>query len=160
MNHLDEMVIGQNHLLKRSILLLKAWMTYESSLLGSQLACMATYGMYILAVYIFNNYGKDKDGIMVIKTEMQFLRKFFNVFGSFDWDKYMVTVYGPVRIQNFYDRLRDEFNFDINALAISERAFFFGFYKQEESLEGLLATPADLKPLLDKYSALRLLSYS
>ena len=35
MNFFDDKVIGQNHLLKRSIIMLKAWMTYESSLLGS-----------------------------------------------------------------------------------------------------------------------------
>ena len=35
MNHLDKKVIGQDHLMKRSIMLLKSWMTYESSLLGS-----------------------------------------------------------------------------------------------------------------------------
>ena len=58
MNFVDERVIGRDHLLKRSILLLKAFLTYESSLLGSQLACMATYGLYTLAIYIFNNYNK------------------------------------------------------------------------------------------------------
>lgn len=35
MNHLNDNVIKQNNLLKRSIILLKAWMTYEGSLLGS-----------------------------------------------------------------------------------------------------------------------------
>ena len=58
MNHLDKKVIGQDHLMKRSIMLLKSWMTYESSLLGSQLACMATYALYTLVIYIFNNYSK------------------------------------------------------------------------------------------------------
>lgn len=126
MNHFDTRVVGQDHLLKRSIMLLKAWMTYESSLLGSQLACMATYGMYTLCIYVYNNYAKDQQGRVVINTEMQFLRKFFHVFGNFDWDKYMITIFGPIRIQGWYERLRDEFNFDINLLALSERLQFFG----------------------------------
>ena len=75
---------------------------------------MATYGMYTLVLFIFNNYGKDKNGQPLIKTEMEFLRTFFKVFSQFDWDKYIVTIYGPIRIQNFYDRLRDECNFDMN----------------------------------------------
>ena len=52
---------------------------------------------------------------------MQFLRKFFQIFGNFDWEKYMITIYGPVRVQNFYERLRDEFGFDMHLLAINER---------------------------------------
>ena len=102
MNFIDEQVIGKDHLLKRSILLLKAFLTYESSLLGSQLACMATYGLYTLAIYIFNNYNKENE----IQNEMQFFNKFYEIFGHFDWDKYMVSIYGPIRIQNFYDKLR------------------------------------------------------
>lgn len=35
MNHFNEKLIGNNHLLKKSIILLKAFLTYESSLLGS-----------------------------------------------------------------------------------------------------------------------------
>jgi hypothetical protein len=96
-------------------------MTYESSLLGSQLACMATYGMYTLSIYVFNNFSKDQNGNCVINTELDFLKKFFHVFGNFDWDKYMITIFGPIRSQGWYERLRDEFNFDINELAISER---------------------------------------
>jgi DNA polymerase sigma len=108
MNHFDRHVVGQDHLLKRSIMLLKAWMTYESSLLGSQLACMATYALYTLVIYIFNNYSEG------IKSEMQFFRKFFEILGDFDWDKHLITIYGPIRIQNLYDKLRDECNFDLN----------------------------------------------
>ena len=144
MNHLDTNIIGQDHLLKRSILLLKAWMTYESSLLGSQLACMATYGMYTLSLYVFNNYGIDSKKNKLITTEMQFLRKFFEVFGEFDWDKHMVTIYGPVRIMNSYDRLRDECNFDMNQLALNERMHYFGFTSQEESLSSMMVKPSDL----------------
>jgi hypothetical protein len=75
---------------------------------------MATYGMYTLCIYVFNNYSKDAQGRVVISSEMQFLRKFFHVFGNFDWDKYMITIFGPIRIQGWYERLRDEFNFDVN----------------------------------------------
>lgn len=123
MNYFDTKVVGRKHLLKRSILLLKAWMTYESSLLGSQLACLATYGMYTLAIYIFNNFSVDKNGQPLIVNEMDFLRKFFDVFGKFDWDEQIITIYGSIRKQGlkWQDRLKDEFNFDISAMAMSER---------------------------------------
>lgn len=42
--------------LKDSILLLKAWMTYEASLLGSHAANMATYALYVLVVFLVNNF--------------------------------------------------------------------------------------------------------
>ena len=101
MNYFDQKVIGQNHLLKRSIMLLKSWFTYESSLLGSQLACMATYGLYTLVIYVFTNYGKatcDGAGGLEIKTEWEVFKKFFEIFDNFDWDKYMITIFGPIRI--------------------------------------------------------------
>jgi hypothetical protein len=39
--------VGQDDLLKKSILLLKSWMTYDGNLLGSHAANMATYALYI-----------------------------------------------------------------------------------------------------------------
>jgi hypothetical protein len=57
---------------------------------------------------------------------MQLFRLYFEVFGKFDWDKYMITIFGPVRIQNFYEKLRDECNFDMYQLAMKEREAFFG----------------------------------
>ena len=71
----------------------------------------------------------------------------------------MVTIFGPVRIQNIYDRLRDEFSFDHDLLALSDRMLYFGHSSMQESVGCLLATPDDLKPHIEKYSALRILSY-
>ena len=54
----------------------------------------------------------------------------------------MITIYGPVRIQNFYDRLRDECNFDMNQLAMQERKKgFFAYQTEEESLANLTLKP-------------------
>lgn len=33
----------------------------------------------------------------------------------------MITIYGAVKTLNFYDRLKNEFNFDIKNFALSER---------------------------------------
>jgi hypothetical protein len=89
--------IGKDHLLKKSILLLKAWMTYEGSLLGSYAACMATYALYTLVLYLFNNYYDE------LHTPMDVLRKFFEVWGEFDWDNNIVTIYSPIKQKNFYE---------------------------------------------------------
>jgi len=43
---------------------------------------------------------------------------------------------------------------------MNERMHFFEFKTQQESLEALMMTPDEIKPLIDKYAVLRLLSYS
>ena len=63
--------IGKDQLLKKSIILIKAWFTYESGFLGSYAACMATYALYVLILYIFNNYNDE------LRTPLDVLRKFF-----------------------------------------------------------------------------------
>ena len=94
--------IGKNQLLKKSILLLKAWFVYDSALLGSHAACMATYALYVLVIFIINNFYGE------LETPMDVFKKFFKVLGNFDWDTYMVSIYGPIRAFNFYDRLKHE----------------------------------------------------
>jgi hypothetical protein len=81
--------------------MLKAWLTYESSLLGSYAACMATYALYALILYVFNNYNDE------LQTPLDVFKKFFQVWGSFDWDSNIITIYGPVKLFNFYDRLKE-----------------------------------------------------
>jgi DNA polymerase sigma len=55
--------------LKDAILLLKAWMTYEASLLGSHAANMATYALYVLVVFLVNNFE--------VETPFEVFRLFF-----------------------------------------------------------------------------------
>jgi hypothetical protein len=107
MNYLSKM-IEKNHVLKKSILLLKAWFTYEASFLGSYAACMATYALYVLVLFIFNNF-KDE-----LKSPMDVFRKFFEVWGFFDWDHNLITFYSSIKAANYYDRLKIEVNSFIN----------------------------------------------
>lgn len=95
-------IIGKEQLLKKSIILLKAWFTYESSFLGSYAACMATYALYILVIFIINNYYEE------LQTPMDVFRKFFQVWGNFDWDSNLISIYSPIKTINFYDRLKNE----------------------------------------------------
>ena len=62
-----------------------------------------------------------------MNNEIDVFRKFFEVFGEFDWDKYMITIFGPIRLNNFYERLRDDCNFDVHQLAINERILYFNY---------------------------------
>jgi hypothetical protein len=95
-------LIQKEQLMKKSILLLKAWFTYESCFLGSFAACMATYALYVLVLYVFNNYQNE------LHTPMDVYRKFMELWGNFDWDKNIITIYAPVKSVNFYERLKNE----------------------------------------------------
>lgn len=93
--------IGKDQLLKKSIILLKAWFTYEASILGSFAACMATYALYVMVLFIFNNFHDE------LNTPMDVFKKFFKIWSQFDWDKNIVTIYGPVKTINYYERLKE-----------------------------------------------------
>lgn len=56
------------------------WFTYEGNLLGSYAACMATYALYVLVIFVINNYYEE------LHTPIDVLRKFFQVWGNFDWE--------------------------------------------------------------------------
>ena len=96
--------IGKEHLLKKSVLMIKAWLTYEGSLMGSYAACMATYGLYVLVLHVINNYYDE------LYTPMDVFKKFFQIWGTFDFDSYLVSIYGPVYAHGFYDKLKNEVN--------------------------------------------------
>lgn len=87
-------------------------MTYEASLLGSHAANMATYALYTLVVFLVNNFD--------VRTPMEVFRLFFEYFGNFEWESQMITIYGPVKTLNFYERLK-ELSFSIKKLALQER---------------------------------------
>lgn len=94
--------IGKNQLFKKSILLLKSWFTYDASLLGSQHACMATYALYVLILTLLNNFYDE------LETPMDVFRKFFEVWGDFDWFSNIITVYSPISNFNFYETLKEQ----------------------------------------------------
>lgn len=62
---------------------------------------MATYALYILILTIINNYYDE------LETPMDVMRKFFEVWGEFDWFSNIITVYNPIPNFNFYDTLKD-----------------------------------------------------
>jgi hypothetical protein len=101
MDHMAKM-IRKEQLLKKSVILIKAWFTYESSFLGSYAACMATYALYVLVLYILNNYYDE------LTSPIDVFRRFLQVWGRFDWEQNLITMYSPIKAANFYERLRNE----------------------------------------------------
>ncbi|KAL5197187.1 hypothetical protein ABZP36_000699 [Zizania latifolia] len=86
--------VGKNHLFKRSIMLIKAWCYHESFILGAHHGLISTYALETLVLYIFNIFHKSLHG------PLEVLYKFLEYFSKFDWNKYCISINGPVRLSS------------------------------------------------------------
>lgn len=96
---LDEVdnLINQNHLFKRSIILIKAWCYYESRILGAHHGLISTYALETLVLYIFHVFNNSFAG------PLEVLYRFLEFFSKFDWDNFCVSLWGPVPISKLPD---------------------------------------------------------
>ncbi|KAK1376149.1 Poly (A) RNA polymerase cid14 [Heracleum sosnowskyi] len=85
-------LINQNHLFKRSIILIKAWCYYESRILGAHHGLISTYALETLVLYIFHVFNNSFTG------PLEVLYRFLEFFSNFDWDNFCVSLWGPVSI--------------------------------------------------------------
>ncbi|RLN41658.1 uncharacterized protein C2845_PM01G14340 [Panicum miliaceum] len=86
--------VSKNHLVKRSIMLIKAWCYYESRLLGAQHGLISTYALEVLILYIFNLFHKS------LHSPLEVLYRFLEYFSKFDWDNYCISLNGPVALSS------------------------------------------------------------
>ncbi|KAK6142711.1 hypothetical protein DH2020_023059 [Rehmannia glutinosa] len=87
-------LINQNHLFKRSIILIKAWCYYESRILGAHHGLISTYALETLVLYIFHVFNNSFHG------PLEVLYRFLEFFSNFDWDNFCVSLWGPVPISS------------------------------------------------------------
>ncbi|KAK7292793.1 hypothetical protein RJT34_15647 [Clitoria ternatea] len=90
-------LINQNHLFKRSIILIKAWCYYESRILGAHHGLISTYALETLVLYIFYVFNNSFTG------PLEVLYRFLEFFSKFDWDNFCVSLWGPVPISSLPD---------------------------------------------------------
>ncbi|KAG1670779.1 hypothetical protein FOA52_014007 [Chlamydomonas sp. UWO 241] len=90
-------LVGRGHLFKRSIILVKAWCYYESRLLGAHHGLISTYALETLVLYIFNLHHRELDGPLNV------LHRFVTEFCEFDWDRYCLSLQGPIPLATFPD---------------------------------------------------------
>ncbi|XP_062187771.1 uncharacterized protein LOC133891091 [Phragmites australis] len=86
--------VGKNHLFKRSIMLIKAWCYHESRILGAHHGLISTYALETLVLYIFNLFHKSMHG------PLEVLYRFLEYFSKFEWDKYGISLNGPVDLSS------------------------------------------------------------
>ncbi|KAE8039405.1 hypothetical protein FH972_011820 [Carpinus fangiana] len=83
-------LVGKDHLFKRSIILIKAWCYYESRILGAHHGLISTYALETLVLYIFHLFHSS------LNEPLAVLYKFLDYFSKFDWEKYCISLNGPV----------------------------------------------------------------
>ena len=95
--------IGEKHLFKRSCILIRMWCEFESprhtssgvgSICDTTKGRVSTWAIMVMTIWVFNKYGKD------IRTTLQALCGFLSYFSGFDWNKYAITVHGPVLVED------------------------------------------------------------
>ncbi|XP_074367885.1 uncharacterized protein LOC141708265 [Apium graveolens] len=94
-------LINQNHLFKRSIILIKAWCYYESRILGAHHGLISTYALETLVLYIFHVYNSNFTG------PLEVLFRFLEFFSKFDWEHFCVSLWGPVPIVSLPEVIAD-----------------------------------------------------
>ncbi|KAG8095935.1 hypothetical protein GUJ93_ZPchr0013g37821 [Zizania palustris] len=113
---LDEVdiLIRKNHLFKRSIILIKAWCFYESRILGAHHGLISTYALETLVLYIFHVFNNCFTG------PLELLYHFLEFFSNFDWERFCLSLWGPVPISSLPDMSAEPPRLDGGDLLLSK----------------------------------------
>lgn len=105
--------VGNDHLFKRSLILLKAWFTFEVTQSALMSKCtFPTSAVEVLLLWIFNWAGK------FISSPLQALDYFLSYFSRFNWTTWAITMFGPV---SSLDLTEDDTIPDVMLLPVLER---------------------------------------
>lgn len=88
-------MIGRSHLLKKSIVLVKAWCYYEARLLGAHHGLLSTYAIETMVLFVLNIYGSE------LASPLEVFHRFLQVFAEFDFDNYCLSMLGPIPLDSF-----------------------------------------------------------
>jgi len=89
-------LLTPQHLFKRSVLFIKAWLKYESQdqfgscLLDSSAGGISAHGLQIMVLAIFNEHSHS------ISTPLDALMYFAVAYVNFDWENHFVSLQGPI----------------------------------------------------------------
>lgn len=87
--------VSRDHLFKRSIVLVKAWCYYESRLLGAHHGLISSYALEAMVLYVLNVHGSG------LESPLQVLQRFLEVLSGFDWNRYCMSMLGPIPLSSF-----------------------------------------------------------
>ena len=88
-----DQIIGKQHLVKRSIVLVRSWCTYESKAYwGNISAVLSDESIFVIVMYLFNMYHER------LHFPLQVLITFLSVMSSFPWESQAMTIHGPMEL--------------------------------------------------------------
>ncbi|GAA0154488.1 hypothetical protein LIER_12452 [Lithospermum erythrorhizon] len=112
--HVVDRLVGNDHLFKRSILLVKTWCHYESRILGSHHGLISTYALETLVLYIFHLFHSS------LTTPLVVLHRFLDYYSKFDWSKLCISLNGPVSKSTLPDIIVEKLDNEGNKFLLSE----------------------------------------
>ena len=105
MNYLFQKLAKDNNklfILKRTIILIKAWCYYEGNFIGSNIGLMASCALELLMLYIFNIYYEN------IQDEIDAFFLFFKLMSEFDFDNNIITLFGLISKKFFFENCNNQ----------------------------------------------------
>ncbi|KAL6648582.1 hypothetical protein ACP70R_012806 [Stipagrostis hirtigluma subsp. patula] len=135
-------LINQNHLFKRSIILIKAWCFFESRILGAHHGLISTYALETLVLYIFHIFNNSFAG------PLEVLYRFLEFFSNFDWEKFCLSLWGPVPISSLPDMTAEPPRMDSGELLLSK-----SFLENCSTVYAVMPRPQEVQgqPFVSKY---------
>ncbi|WPT18232.1 hypothetical protein PSENEW3_00006233 [Picochlorum sp. SENEW3] len=106
-------IIGRSHLLKKSIVLIKAWCYYESRLLGAHHGLLSSYAVEVMVLFVINVYGSE------LASPLEVFHRFLQVFAEFDFERYCLSMLGPIPLDSFPHPHIDEQQLPPGSLTVS-----------------------------------------
>jgi poly(A) polymerase Pap1 len=89
----------ESYFFKKTIILVKAWASVESRIMGSAFGLLGTYAIEILIIYVLNCFPPEP-------TPLDAFRKFIEVFASFNWEENVITCCGIIPVDTFYESVK------------------------------------------------------
>ncbi|XP_076904022.1 poly(A) RNA polymerase CID14-like [Bidens hawaiensis] len=87
-----DLYMRKDHLFKRSIILIKSWCYHESRLMGAGRGLISTYALETLVLSIFSMYNTS------LNRPLMVLYRFLEYYSKFEWNKFAVSINGPVEL--------------------------------------------------------------
>jgi hypothetical protein len=94
--------VGHRHLVKRAVLLVKAWCFYEARVIGGHHGLLSTYALETMVLRVLAGGGVAVAGAggavsqPPLHTPLDVLRSFLATYAAFDWDADTLTALGAV----------------------------------------------------------------
>eukprot|EP00892_Ulva_mutabilis_P011558 jgi/Ulvmu1/8775/UM048_0030.1 len=88
---------ARQSLLKRCIILVKAWSYYEARVLGAHHSLMSSYGLEVMVLYVLLHYPARAS------TPFSLLCTYLQVFSGFDWSQHALSLHGPIPLNALGD---------------------------------------------------------